>query len=169
MDDLLVIGGGVLAVIVIILTVAALSQRERWKRFEARFGVGGIGFAVELHEEVKREVARVSLASMSRMARIDRQLIEFWEREKLLSPEDGAKRLSLFEAEVTDLETKLAAAFVEDQYQLSSQLRGLYWEYLRHARAYWASSPGYHAIRARVMQGLTRIEALGEKHDRSGR
>lgn len=163
MDDVILFGGVVLAVIVAILTVVVVSQRERLKRFEAKLGVGGIGLTVELHELVKKEVARVSLASMSRMARIDRRLIEFWEREKFLSPEDGANRLSLFEAEMTDLETKLAAASAEDQYQLASQLRELYWEYLRHARAYWASSPGYQAIRARVMEGLAKIEALGGK------
>lgn len=114
----------------------------------------------EVREIVKSEMTRVSLQSLGRMAQIDRKLIDFWERERFLSPEEGGERLALFEKELDDLETKLLTAPIEDRYQIASLLRELYREYLRYAREYWASSQGYQLIRNRVMEGLTRIEAL---------
>lgn len=159
----------VLLIVVIVLTIVVATQARRFKRFEARVSMGGMGVSVDLYEAAKREVARASIASLSRLARIDRQLIEFWERERFLKPEDSERRFSLFQAEISDLEQKLAVALDEDKYQLASQLRTLYLECLRYARMHWASSPPYQAIRARVMEGLERIEGLGNGYDRMAR
>lgn len=152
------------AVILVLLAIVVITQRGRLKRFEAKLGLDSVGFSVELHEMVKREVARVSLASLGRLAKVDRQLIEFWEKGKLLTSDDSAKRMDLFATEVTELEARLESAPLEDRYQLAAQLRELYWEYLRHAREHWASSPEYQAIRVRVVRGLERIETMGNSN-----
>lgn len=158
---LFVVGGVVLAV----LAIVVITQRQRIASIEADFGLDGVGLSVKLHEMVKREVARVSLASLGRLARIDRELIEYWEKEKFLQPEDGAKRLALLDTEVTEIERKLSSAEPEDRVHLATQLRELYWKYLQHARAYWASSEGYQTIRRRVIEGLNRIEEMGQNSD----
>lgn len=97
------------------------------------------------------------------MARVDQRLIDSWERERHLMPDDGAERLSLIEGEITILELELAQARQEDKFQVAIVLRELYWKYLTHARQHWASSPGYQTVRARVMDGLKRIEALDKE------
>ena len=162
MDDLLLYGGIVLAMFVAVLVAVVVSQRERMKRFEAKLGVGGIGLTVELSELVKKEVARVSLASLGRIAKVDRELIDFWEKERDLSAEDSTKRLELIANEVADLEARLKDAAPEDKYHLAVQLRELYWKHLQFGRQHWASSSGYQAIRARTIDGLKRIEDMGK-------
>ena len=163
MDSVVAIGGVVLAVVVLVLIGVVINQRDRLKRFEAKFGVSGIGLTIELSDLVKREVARVSLASVARMAQIDQKLIDFWERGRLLTSEHGAERLSLLQDEIAMLETELANAVNEDKFQIAMQLRELYTKLLSHAREYWASSSKYIQTRDRVVAGLKRIEDLAAK------
>lgn len=164
MDDLLLYGGIALAVFVGVLIVVVVSQRARLKRFEARLGVGGIGLTVELTDLVKREVARVSLASLGRITKVDRELIDFWEKERHLTSEDSIRRLELIAQEVSSLESRLETAPLEDKYHLAVQLRELYWKHLQFGRRHWASSSGYQAIRARTIEGLKRIESMGSRN-----
>jgi hypothetical protein len=147
--------------IIAVLSFLLFTQRKRIASVETKFTLNGVNFSVKLHELVKLEVARVSLASIGRLAHIDRELIEYWEREKYLQPEDGAKRLALFETEITKVENMFSTAEPEDRVHLATQLRELYWKYLQYARAYWASSQGYHEIRQRVIEGLIRLEEVG--------
>jgi len=160
LEDLLLYGGIVLAIFVGILVAVVVSQRERMKRFEAKLGVGGIGLTVELSDLVKKEVARVSLASLGRIAKVDRELIDVWEKERYLSAEDSTKRLELIASEVANLETRLREAPPEDKYHLAVQLRELYWKHLQFGRQHWASSSGYQVIRARTIEGLKHIEEM---------
>jgi hypothetical protein len=160
LDDLLVYGGIVLAVFVGVLVAVVVSQRARMKRFEAKLGVSGIGLTVELSDLVKKEVARVSLASLGRIARVDRELIDFWEKERTLSAEDSSKRLDLIAREVLGLEARLNDAPPEDAYHLAVQLRELYWKHLQFGRLHWGSSSGYQVIRAGTIKGLERIEKM---------
>jgi hypothetical protein len=164
-DDAIAIGGIVLAVVVLALIGIVINQRDRLKRFEAKFGVGGIGLTVELSDLVKREVARISLASVARMAHMDQRLIEFWERERFLTPEEGAARISLLEDEIMRLERDLANAASEDKFQLAMQLREFYSRLLTHAREHWASSANFVQIRERVVAGLKGIERLASQRD----
>lgn len=113
---------------------------------------------------VRREVARIALASLGRLARMDRELIRFWEGEQLLSSAQSSERLTLVEREVAELEALLRAAPSEDRYHIAVQLRELYWKLLHHARQHWASSEGYQTIRARVIAGLQRIESMGTEN-----
>jgi len=163
MDSAVLIGAIVLAVVVLVLVGIVITQRERLRRFEAKFGVGGIGLTIELSELVKREVARVSLASIARMAQIDRKLIDFWERGRFLTPEQGAERLSLIQDEIATLKAELTNAANEDTFQIAMQLRELYSKLLTYAREYWASSNKYVKTRDAVVAGLKRLEGLSGK------
>lgn len=152
------------AALLLFLVIAGvfISERSRMKKMAATLGLNGISFSVELHELVKKEVARVSLASLGRLARVDRELIDFWERGRLLSPEDSARRIGLIESQVTEVEKKLRSAPIEDRYQLALQLRDLYWKWLEYGRQHFASSEGYQTIRGKVIAGLKEIEQIGE-------
>ena len=161
MDDLILYAGVALALFVTVLVGVAVSQRKRLKRFEAKLGMGGVGLTVELHELVRKEVARVSLASLGRLARVDRELIDFWERGRLLTSEDSARRLGLIQNEVAEVEKKFRAVPAEDKYHLALQLRELYWKWLEFGRQHFASSESYQRIRQQVMTGLAEIEQIG--------
>jgi len=124
-----------------------------------------VGLTVELHELVKKEVARVSLASLGRLARVDRELIDFWERTRFLTSEDSARRLGLIQSEVFELERKFRAAPAEDKYHLAFQLREFYWKWLEFGRQHFASSESYQQIRQQVMAGLAEIEQIGASGD----
>lgn len=165
MDDLILYAAVALVVFVAMLVAVAVSQRDRMKRFDAKVGLGGVGLTVELHELVKKEVARVSMASLSRLARVDRELIDFWERARFLTSEDSARRLGLIQSEVAELEEKFRAAPAEDKYHLAFQLRELYWKWIEFGRQHFASSEGYQQIRQRVMAGLVEIEQIGAPGD----
>lgn len=165
MDDLILYAAIALALFVVVLVGVVVSQRERMKRFEAKLGMSGVSLTVELHELVKKEVARVSLASLSRLARVDRELIDFWERAQFLTSEDSAHRLGLIQSEVTELEKKFRVAPVEDKYHLALQLRELYWKWLEFGRQHFASSDSYQQIRQQVIAGLAEIEQIGVADD----
>lgn len=166
MDDLILYAAVALAMFVAVLMGAVVSQRTRMRRFEAKVGLGGVGLTVELHDLVKKEVARVSLASLGRLARVDRELIDFWERApRSLTSEDSARRLGLIQSEVAELERKFRAAPAEDRYHLALQLRELYWKWLNFGRQHFASSEGYQKIRQQVVAGLAEIERIGGSGD----
>ena len=162
--DTLAVALLIVAGVVLILAIAVTTQARRFKRFETKASLTGIGVSVELHELVKREVGKASMSSLGRLAKIDRELIDIWEKKALLQREDGEKRLSLLETAISEIERKLEGSAPEDIYPLASQLRGLYWQLLQSARDHYASSAPYQAIRSRVMTGLAKIEALSRTH-----
>lgn len=162
MNDLISYAAMGLMAFVIVLLGIVVNQRSRMKRFEAKVGLSGVGLTVELHELVKKEVARVSLASLGRLARVDRELINFWERGKLLSAEDSARRLELIKDQVAEVQKIFRSAPIEDKYQLALQLRDLYWKFLEYGRRNYASGEGYQRIRRQVLEGLKEIEQIGE-------
>jgi hypothetical protein len=153
------------ALAVVILLIIVATQARRIKRVETKVSLTGIGVSVELHELVKREVGKAAISSLGRLARIDRELIEIWEKKSQPQREDGEKQLSLLETAISEIERKLETAAAEDIYALASQLRELYWQLLQSARNHYASSAPYQATRARVMTGLTKIEALARTHE----
>lgn len=161
MDELILYAAVALVLVVAVLVSLVVSQRERMKRFDAKLGMSGVGLTVELHDLVKQEVARISLASLGRLARVDRELIDFWEQGQFLTSEDSTRRLGLIQSEVAELEKKFRAAPAEDKYHLALQLRELYWKWLDFGRLHFASSVGYQQIRQQVMAGLDNIEQVG--------
>jgi len=163
MDETIVVAGIVLAVIVGALTVAVVTQRERLKRLDAKFGLDGVGLSIELHEMIKSEVARISLAALGRMARLDAQLVTLWEKGRV-SSEEASDRISLFESEITELEQKLESEPPQDKYWIAMRLRELYWDYLRCCRELYASSGRYNVARGKVMGGLAKMEAISGDH-----
>lgn len=100
------------------------------------------------------------------MVALDRKMIDYWEREGIHKHEDSEPKLRLLEQSVAELEQSFSKASDSEKTNLGFALREMYWGYLRHARSHYASSPAYQAIRARVLEGLSRLESLCE---RSGR
>lgn len=159
MDDIAIFGGALFVVSSVILVfIVVLNQRTRLKRVEAKVGFASVSF--DFDAAIKKEVARVSAITQADMAKLDRQMIEFWEAESLRQPENGAARLELLRTEILRIEGQYDHASDDDQYRIASQLRELYREYLRHARDHWASSENYQRIRQHIVGGLEKIERL---------
>jgi hypothetical protein len=110
----------VVAAVVVILAIAVATQARRFKRFETKASLTGVGVSVELHELVKREVGKASMSSLGQLVRIDRELIEIWEKKAQPQREDGEKQLSLLATAISEIERKLEAAASEDMYALAS-------------------------------------------------
>jgi hypothetical protein len=146
--------------ILIAIVLVFISQRKRIKRVETKLGIDGIEFTFELSELVKKEVTRVSLASLNRIAKMDRELIDFWENEKNLSSGESAKRLKMAKAEISNLEEKLEKAVAEDKFHIANQLREMYLKHLQFSRQHFGAGGEYSAIRAYTIEGLKRIEEL---------
>ena len=94
---------------------------------------------------------------------MDREMIDLWERGSLRSGEDSAKRLSLLQSTVSELERRLNTSSPDELFALGTQLRELYRQYLESARDHHASSPPYQAIKAQVVAGLEKIERLSRR------
>lgn len=162
MDDIAIfVGIALLASCLILAFIVVLRQQTRLKRVEAKAGPASVSF--DFHEAVKKEVARVSAITQADMARLDRQMIEFWEAEPLRQPENGAARLELLRTEILRIESLFDHASDDDKYRIASQLRELYREYLRHAREHWASSEHYQRIKRQIVAGLEKIERLSKE------
>ena len=159
MDDIAIYGCiALLTAFVILSFVVVLRNSARLKRVEAKAGPASV--SLDFYAEVKKEVARVSAITQADMARLDIQMIDFWESESLRQPEKGAARLELLRIEILRLESLFDQSSDDDRYRIASQLRELYREHLRHAREYWASGDGYQQVRQQVVAGLMKIERL---------
>ena len=157
MDDVVVIGCvAIIAIFATLGVVVVFNKRDRIKRVEAKAGPASVSF--DFYEAVKKEVARVSAVTQADMAKLDRQMIDFWESESFRDPERGVMRLEILEEEISRIESLFDHSSDDDKYRSASQLRELYREYLRHARDYWASSANYQTVKQRVVAGLLKIE-----------
>jgi hypothetical protein len=159
MDDFLTgVGAFVIGVLVTVAAFVIVNQRNRLKGVEA--AAGPLKLTFEFHELIKKEVVRVASISLANMVRVDREMIELWERSPFRLREDSEKKLELLKSMTDELEGRLQVLDGEDRYRAATQLREIYREYLRAAREHWASSSGYQEVKHRVVAGLERIERL---------
>ncbi|SEQ55160.1 hypothetical protein [Nitrosomonas ureae] len=160
MDDLIGISILILVIVVLILGISLISERRRINRFIVKVDGSGLEFSVELRELVQREVNRATTETLHRIVALDKKLIEYWERESIHKHTDSESKLRLLEQNVTDLEQSFSRAAESEKPNLGFALREMYWQYLRQARSHYASSSAYQAIRARVLEGLSKLEVL---------
>jgi hypothetical protein len=160
MDETSLITIAVAIGLIFVFGLVLYSQRHRLAKMAVTAGLEGIEFSAEFHEIVRREVSRVTGAMLHRTIVLDKQLIELWERKALPQDGDAAAKLSLRLQQVADLEKVLGEVATEDRVSVGMALRDAYWDLLREARSFYASSQGYQDIRRRVMNGLSNLEKL---------
>jgi hypothetical protein len=136
------------------------SKRHVIAKMAVTLGLEGIEFSAEFREAVQKEVGRVAKQMLHRTVLLDRQLVTLWEREALATPGDAGTKLALRMQHVANLEAMLATAPDAERVSVGMTLREAYWDLLREARMYYASSDHYQQIRARVMNGFAKLEEL---------
>ena len=120
--------------------------------------LGGVTLKSRIEAIVQHEVGRVQLDALNRVARLDLQMMPIWEREHSSVQSDFmAKKLALFEENVSELERLWASASFDDKAHYGLALRILYWEWLEAARNFWASSAPYHDVWRRVEKGFAEL------------
>lgn len=116
------------------------------------------GWKIVLQEEVNRGLEVAAMRTLQRLAALDVQLIEYWEKDHMLAGEESAERLAVLEDTANHLESELAKAGQLEKLGIGLALRDVYWEYLNRAREHHASSKPYHEIKNRVLRGLKAMD-----------
>jgi hypothetical protein len=142
------------------LGIYLYTQRHRISGVGVTASLEGVKVSVELRELIRLEVNRATAEMLRRAATLDKQLIEFWERESLFGQEDAVPKFKMLQDNVAQIESQFESAPEAEKAQVGLVLREAYLVYLKEARSVYTSSPQYQQIRARVLAGLTKLQQL---------